>query len=274
MNHYVYMMSINANTEKELFYIGVRSCEIDPIDDQNYLGSSQLLNHLIINGLTFQKDILEICPTRKAANDLEQLLIAESINNYACLNLKHMDMDYEPLMRHYKMRHIQKYYPETMPHSGSMKKVYRELNANDLKYCVGEWHYLKFIDHPEMLKYFYPKTGTRVFWPGRTDKLMSIKKGQSKYYQTAVELVQGSPQEQIRELITNHLVPGQRFNILDHCLDLLKLTKNDIDIINLIESTIESDRGFNSLKYHFDKIKKMLLKDIKNEKKKLSTKTP
>ena len=65
MNHYTYLITNRTNDMK---YIGVRSCDCNPVDD-NYWGSSKYLTEAISNdGIdNFSKEVLKVWPTRDEA---------------------------------------------------------------------------------------------------------------------------------------------------------------------------------------------------------------
>ena len=75
MNHYVYLIK-DIITDKK--YIGVRSCECDPFED-NYMGSSSVLKRTDYPNL--KKDILSVFPDRTTALAVETLLVNEHFVN-------------------------------------------------------------------------------------------------------------------------------------------------------------------------------------------------
>jgi hypothetical protein len=70
MYHYTYII---INTVNEKYYIGVRSCNIDPILDIDYLGSSKYLNEDIAfyGKNSFIKDIIKVFDNRQDAMNHE-----------------------------------------------------------------------------------------------------------------------------------------------------------------------------------------------------------
>ena len=70
LNHYTYLITNTADGKK---YIGLRTCECNPVDDTQYLGSSESLNNAIAQCGTenFQKEILAEWDTRDQAAEHE-----------------------------------------------------------------------------------------------------------------------------------------------------------------------------------------------------------
>ena len=254
--HYTYMMSLNANTPQELFYIGVRTSSVIPVEDEAYRGSSKLLNHLTLQGLDFSKEIVKEYSTRAEALAQEQFLIGNCIDNNACINLMLMGQPYNAELTELKLQHISQCYPDIMP-SGSWPNTYKHINAEDLRYCVGEYqNIMSFIGHPDHLKYYYPTTGTLSYWPGRSDNLMTNKLGVKKFYVTDMSALDGSPHEQIQELFAHHFVSGQRVPVIQMAIELFALIPTDVNMYNLILVHIESNKEYAFLKYKLDNVKK------------------
>lgn len=91
MNHYVYQIT---DIETEQYYIGVRSCEIEPYKDP-YMGSGNWVrNHKITfgkwlenSGGRFVKVILGLCESRELAYELESETVSEYFHDPLCMNL-------------------------------------------------------------------------------------------------------------------------------------------------------------------------------------------
>jgi len=80
--YYVYMM-----TAKDAFYIGSRSCKCLPEDDIHYQSSSELVKHLMLNGVKFNKIILGAYDTKAEAFKIENETIRKVIHQKECINL-------------------------------------------------------------------------------------------------------------------------------------------------------------------------------------------
>ena len=117
--------------------------------------------------------------------------------------------------------------------------------------------YWMFINHPERLKFYWTTTGTRSYWPGRTDNLMTDSGGIKKYYLTRPDSVSGTPAERIQQLMEHHYISGQRTAIMEVIEGLVclmdKKTPEYTDIIRLLEQ-------------HIDPEQKWIMKRIKNAK--------
>jgi hypothetical protein len=64
--NYVYKLKNLNPIDERIYYIGCRSCDCDPIND-NYYSSSKEIKSLIKSGFTFEKKIFKIFETRKEA---------------------------------------------------------------------------------------------------------------------------------------------------------------------------------------------------------------
>jgi len=81
--HYVYMVTDKITNEK---YIGIRSCECDPFED-DYIGSGAKLKG--IDKKTLRKDILTVTPDRSTALAIETLLVNDHfVNRSDTMNIR------------------------------------------------------------------------------------------------------------------------------------------------------------------------------------------
>ena len=70
--HYTYLIT---NTNNQMKYIGVRSCNCLPENDDEYMGSSKILNEAMeVEPEAFTKTIINTFPTREIASIDEQRL--------------------------------------------------------------------------------------------------------------------------------------------------------------------------------------------------------
>ena len=85
MYHYVYKIKNIITNE---YYIGVRSCKCNIIED-NYMGSSSIWTKAYIkqNKDILQKEILKEFNSRKDARDYEVFLLKENKDNNLCVNV-------------------------------------------------------------------------------------------------------------------------------------------------------------------------------------------
>ena len=231
MHHYTYLLRTSS---PEIYYVGMRSSKVSPTYDTSYMGSSKLVNELRGRGVIFSKEILETYETREEAAIAEQRLFDEfnCCNDMNCVNLNSINNPYQPGRASSKMTYFKQLFPVIKPESREIDK-FKKINQFDLTFRVKSYNRCwKFINHPEMIRFYYPVNGTLTYWPGREDKLMTDKNGDKRYYLTDVEHVTGTPIQQIENLLDNHFVDGQRFPILETVCELMKfLTKLEMSTI-------------------------------------------
>lgn len=228
MKHYVYQLTTQAPNGSELYYIGVRSSSTEPELDTTYMSSSKLVDHMRGQGIEFTKRILDVYPSRDLANQAEQTLLemlnAAVDNTY--INLHAITKPYEAGRAAEKIQYFKTLFPKLEPVYGTPKT--RDLQHWETRYRIGQcpWAY-KFIGHPERLKWYWHTTGTRSYWPGRSDGLMTQTKKHCLYYKTDLTQLDGTPLERIQELYLNHYVEGQRTPVLELIEELMTMLKLD-----------------------------------------------
>lgn len=224
MNHYVYRLSTQANSDTELFYIGVRSSKCDPGLDTSYMGSSMVVDYMLSMNVRFNKQILDVYETRAIANTAEQMLFdgLNCIKDKNCINLHSFNTPYQPGRNRDKIDYFKSLLPQIVPKDYVDK--FNKITRDELAYRVKShgWSWL-FIDHPERLKFYWTTTGTYSYWPGRPDNLMTDKHGKKKYYLTQVDSVEGTPLERITQLYESHYIKGQDVPVLEVIEQLMLL---------------------------------------------------
>lgn len=81
--HYLYRLTDPASGD---FYVGVRSCGVDPANDLQYKGSGRWPRHCAYLLVKLRKDILAEFPSRLLAEEAEQLLIDLALQDSRCCN--------------------------------------------------------------------------------------------------------------------------------------------------------------------------------------------
>lgn len=82
-HHYLYRLTDTATGE---FYVGVRSCRCAPHEDRRYFGSGRWPQERKWRGQPVQKDVLATFPTRRLAEEAEELLIDMVLLDRLCRN--------------------------------------------------------------------------------------------------------------------------------------------------------------------------------------------
>lgn len=82
-HHYLYRLTDPATGE---FYVGVRSCRCAPHEDRRYFGSGRWPQERQWRGQPVQKDVLATFPTRRLAEEAEELLIDMVLLDRLCRN--------------------------------------------------------------------------------------------------------------------------------------------------------------------------------------------
>ena len=210
--------------EHDLYYFGVRSCKCDPNLDTNYMSSSNLVSFMRSMGINFSKEILELHKNREIAENAEQQLFDDfnAIDDIKCININSHRNPYTIGRATTKMEYFKSLFPELNP--GYFVDKFKKITKDELIFRVQANHMRwTFINHPEYLKHYYPTTGTKTYWPGRKDRLLSDKVGSVKHYSTSIEMVDGTSFEQIQELFSNHYVEGQKSHVLETAAEHMKL---------------------------------------------------
>ena len=224
------MLTTTSGSREELFYIGVRSSTCQPEDDVDYLSSSKLVESMLISGVRFKKDILFTYNDRESAEIAEQELFEqfECVNTINCINLHSYSTGCTDENTERKICFFKRSIP-LWDNWARVNDIFRIILPEDLKYRIYQGTTWKFIGHPKFLKEYWPTTGTKVYWYGREDKLMSERRdGKNKYFVTDWSNVVGTPQEQIEILIRDHYVKGQLMAVLQEFERLLPLIDKKI----------------------------------------------
>jgi len=265
MNHYTYLLSTNNSNNQTIYYIGVRSSKCAPADDITYMGSSKLVDFMRTLDIKFTKEILATYETREQAELGEQEFFntLECIERAEFINLHSHKNPYEVGRATTKMSYFKQLFPQLKP--GHFVDSFNKITQADFKFCVFKGNlYWYFINHPDNLKHYWHTTGTKTYWPGRSDRLLSIKHSEPKYYLTDVETVSGTPFEQIQQLLDYHYVKGQRTHILETIEEQMKLLGNNEreSAIELIKPQILPDNRyiFNRIVKYNTKVNKQLTK--------------
>jgi hypothetical protein len=228
MNHYTYRLTTQSSCGCDLYYIGVRSSRCNPEQDVGYMGSSRLVDYMLLQGIKFQKQIIDTYSSRELAETHEQLLFdqLECIDDMTCINLNSFNRPYTPGRAGDKMMLYKDLFPQLRP--GFFVDKFRLLDPSDMSYRVKtSGLYWLFINHPDNLKYYWHTTGTRSYWPGRSDNLMTDSNGVRKYYLTRLDLVSGTPTERIQQLLSHHYISGQQTVVLEVIEQLILLVNPD-----------------------------------------------
>lgn len=261
-SHYTYLIK-TEDPSKELFYVGVRSCQGSPENDTKYMGSSRLVDFMRTMNISFSKVILETYETRSQAEEAEQNIFNEMkcIENPNCINLNSFQNPYQVGRATEKMLFFKRLFPQLNP--GYFADKFNKIKKSELVFRVDvqDWAWF-FINHPQHLKHFYFTTGTKTYWPGREDKLFSEVKGERRYYITDVEKVNGSPMEQVEQLFNEHFVKGQRAHILETACEQMLLLNDDEFLVatELMDKNIE---GHNN--QFFDLLSRRVRKRRRNQ---------
>ena len=80
--HYVYKVT---HTETGRYYIGMRSCRGEPLNDP-YIGTSKFSDEMMELNLPVIKEVLAICPDRKSAYLVEQEWFVRCDGDPLCVN--------------------------------------------------------------------------------------------------------------------------------------------------------------------------------------------
>lgn len=241
------MLTTTSGSKRELFYFGVRSSRCEPEQDINYMSSSKLVESMLLCGITFRKDILFTYETRELAEQGEQELFKEfeCVPTMNCINLQSASFPYTP--EHAASKIL--FFKCMIPVWDSNKRINdprRLLTVNDVIYRTHDYdRIMHFNNHPEFLKEYYPSTGTKTYWYGREDKLMSAKlRGSKKYYTTDWSNVVGTPHEQIEILMRDHYVDGQRMAVLQEIKRLNPLIDKQFTLSLLSQYPFAKDHEF------------------------------
>lgn len=253
MHHYTYMLTAQRG-ERLAYYFGVRTSRVLPSKDKDYMSSSTLVQYMRIQGVKFKKEILETFSTRKAANQAETALIEEFIHDENNINLFCEKLPYDEDLTLLKFSNLKNIFTEMRPPTFFVKDdPFKRIKPKDLpfrvsdSFAVGRAVGWLFVGHPEKLKFYYPATGTRTYWPGRPDKLMTEKNDERKFYVTDVENIIGTPMEQIIDAVDNHLVSGQRVPVIEHLIQFVFPLLDEEDYLTakeLLQSRIKPEHQF------------------------------
>lgn len=191
------------------------------------MSSSTLVDYMILTGICFNKEIINTYPTREAAEEDEQQMFTDlgCVNSYDYLNLHSDSTPYCKSIAPEKFAFFKTLIPEW--NTASMLRIvdtHRVITPEDMKYRVRTYGTLwYFINHPERYQRYYPTTGTLTFFPGRSDRLMTQKLYEKKYYVTDIPERDGTPFEYSQMLLQDHYVSGQRIPVLELIETLIPL---------------------------------------------------
>lgn len=224
MKHYVYELTTQPTGGPKLTYIGARSCQCEPELDHNYWSSSALVDHMRISGIQFEKRILDQYPSRAEAFAAEQVFLTElqAATDLCYINLNSNSQPYCAGRAGQKLQYFKQLFPDLVPHYQA--RIAHSLAHWEQQYCVQESAWIcKFVEHPGKLKFYWPTTGTRTFWPGRPDGLMTQRGAVETRYQTDFSSLDGTALERIHSLYASHYVQGQRTPVLEFVEELMLL---------------------------------------------------
>lgn len=264
MNHYTYCLTVD-----NFFYWGVRSCSCSPEKDINYMSSSKLVQAMRLRGIQFKKEIVNTFNSRKEAEIGEQELFdLTDIEDVNCLNLNSHKQPYYPMRAAIKIEHVKKTFPKMQYTRTDIRDNFNIITPNDLKYRITNYKNVwTFVDHPDKLRQYWPTTGTLSYEPGRSDLLMTRKaNGELKHYITDMSNIIGSEYEWAKELLTNHMITGQKTPVMQFVLDVVELFEGEElkEIFHLFINNIGDNRAWLVNKFYDEtksKLKKLYTTD-------------
>jgi len=270
--HYTYMLISTEGSTKDLWYIGVRTAADKPEDDIWYMSSSRLVESMLLSGVKFRKDIISTHESRDEANTAEQDLFSElkCVEELDCINLHSFAIPYTQDQTQRKILHF-KQCISSWDSYASVNDALHIIKPADAVYRTEEYAMIwRFNEHPDMLKEYFPSTGTRTYFPGREDMLMTLKvSGEKKFYVTDMSQLEGSAIEKANALMQDHFVPGQKMCVLQEIERLTPLLDEDFTLNLLTKHAIDKDHAF-----MIDRIAKKFSKATSTTKKKPWTPSP